>query len=100
MSYFNGTNMTNGDFTDILLYSNTVTGDWFGTFMLLGIFMVSFGSLKLRNFPLELCLPASSFLTAFTGYAFYIIGIVGLQIILLPTILFITSIFYIITRES
>lgn len=77
---------------DILLYSNSVTNDWFGVVVVFMVFVVGFISQK--HYGTERAVASASFLTAISSYLLFAMGLVGSHIILIPTIMTVVSVFF------
>lgn len=91
MVYWDLPTVTNYNFIDIFLYTNTVTGNMAGMVTLLMIWIIPFMAFK--RYPTEQALAASSFIAAISSYFLAVIGMIGTAIILVPTSVFLISIF-------
>lgn len=64
---------------ELIVYVNEVTNYWFGTFMLVIIFVVSY--LSTTHLPSNRSLAISSFLTCVMSVLFWFIGVIELKIV-------------------
>lgn len=83
---------------DMFQYSNTLTNDLFGPFILLGLWLILF--LAMKNYPTPRAFASASFTTAIASYFMFIINLVPVGAILLTTIMTITSIFLLYSKEG
>jgi hypothetical protein len=84
---------TTSTLPDATMQVNILTGGLFGSLILLAIFVIILASFA-KNHELIKVLLADSFLTAVLSVIFWVIGIVPLSIISIPTVLLIVSIVY------
>jgi hypothetical protein len=88
--YYNLTTITTP--VDLLLYINSITHYLFGPLVVLGFFVITLVSMK--NFETEKSFAASTFLTALLCFFFFIIGLTSMQHVMLASIAFISSLFF------
>lgn len=69
---------------DYFSYGNEITGGMFGLLALAPIWMVLF--LTMLRFGLDRAFLASSFSTALISYMFAVMGLININIVLIPTI--------------
>ena len=74
MVYATPTNITG--FIEMFRYTNEVSGNIFGTGILLSLFLISFMYLKMNGERLQPSIMASGFLTSFVAIILFLMGIV------------------------
>lgn len=88
--YYNLT--TIGSPIDFLIYANNLTGYLFGPFIVIGFFVVTLVSMK--NFETEKAFAVSSFLSSVLCFLLLLIGLTSIQHVMLTSIAFICSLFF------
>ena len=92
--YFNGTSVF-----DMFDYSNRLTGDWFCVFILSGIFLVSFITLK-TAYSFDRCAVASSYITTVLALILVPTGLVSSNFLLACFVLLLISVAFVWWGES
>lgn len=85
------TNLTSA--LDIMLYANTETQGWFGTLILVMIFVVVFMGMKSR-FTTSRCMAGACFLTAICAVLLRVLGLINEFPFLVSILMLILSVIY------
>jgi len=83
---------------DMLQYTNSLTENLYGIFVLTGLFMIVF--LSQKNYPTPQAFASASFTTAIASYLLFIIGLVPVGAVLTTTIMVLTSVFFLYQTEG
>lgn len=83
---------------DMLQYTNSLTEDLFGAFILVGLWMVIF--LAQKDYPTEKAFTSASFTTAIASYFLLIMDLVPVTVVLIATILTVVSVFFLYGKQG
>ena len=76
----------------LLSYANGVTDSFFGTMMLITIFVIAFVSMK--YYKTNLAFAGASFITAMSSYLFFILGLVSETAVLVSTFILVIAVIF------
>ena len=96
--YFPYPSANNQSIVDLMQWSNGVSEGAFGIMILIMIFTISF--LSLKDYPSERIFPASSFITAMSSYFLYVLGVIDGALVVVTTIMFVSSVFFLMRGET
>jgi len=82
---------------EMMQYTNTLTEDLFGIFILVGLFMVTF--LSQKNYPTPRAFASASFTTAIASYLLFIMDLVPVAGVLTATVMLVVSVFFLMSNE-
>ncbi len=98
MTFYNLTGVQNSEsLVDLFVASNLMSGGWLALVFLVGLGFVTFVSLK--NYPTKEAFAASCFLSTIVSSVFFVLGVVGFNVVTFFILFLAVSIIFLFKGE-